>query len=174
MSKLGNSVRVTLGAALDADDTFIVTNAVQFYDRVPDPRGELARALLTDDLQAPTKFEIVTFTRVINNVLRNVARGQEGTTATTWDAGAFLVQDITDGMLVDLAGSGFLKLEDGSLTEDDVPADSVSDHPFAVPYIQIGTIAEPTIASGEAQIYIDSADDGVKIKSGAGVTVLVA
>lgn len=100
-----NFVQVSLANSYDDTATSMVFNAASGpWKNPPNPSGEVAYCTLVDDISAPTKFEIISYT-LINGfgpfTMSGITRGVEGTTAQSWTAGSYIVQYLTVAQTVD-------------------------------------------------------------------------
>ena len=107
MTTLANDVQVELAAALsDTDTSATIVAAVAPLNNPPTP--DTASVLtLVDTLGSPAKVEIVRYTTVTDNgdgtfTIGGLTRGQEGTTAQSFDIGAIAYQAATAGVLAAL------------------------------------------------------------------------
>lgn len=80
------------------------------YNLPPNPgASEFGRLELRDDLNSPSKFEIITYTdRSVNGSnydLTGVTRGVEGTSAQSWDADHYVIQSVTARNLNPIRGT---------------------------------------------------------------------
>lgn len=69
------------------------------YQDPPDPDGDVARLVISDSRDNPTRFEIIGYTGIGvkggQPALVGVTRGLEGTAIQSWPSGSILRQDIT-------------------------------------------------------------------------------
>lgn len=102
---LANNVRTTLRTAINSvASSLVVDAATGVFKNPPNPSGSLGILTLIDSMTQPTKTEIVTYTAVADNgngtlTLSGVSRGQEGTVAQSFAAGAIVFQGVTAGQL---------------------------------------------------------------------------
>lgn len=93
---IANNVRVTLNAGITDAATSITVNAATAPNQNPPAPSGGAPGVLTlvDSLSTPSKIEIITYTGVTGSggtrTLTGCSRGQDGTTAQSWSAGAHL------------------------------------------------------------------------------------
>lgn len=105
---VANNVRVELASSINSVVTTITVNeAASPFNNPPDPTSafsdDTSVATLMDSLTDPTKIEIITYKTLVDNGdgtfdLEDVSRGQQGTSAQSFSAGAFLVQSMTAAM----------------------------------------------------------------------------
>lgn len=101
---LRNDVQTTLAAdVLPGDTSLQLVNAAAPYANPPEP-GTVSVLTLTNSITQPTTVEVVTYTTVTDNgdgtmTVGGVTRGQEGTTPAAFNAGQFVYQAITAGLL---------------------------------------------------------------------------
>lgn len=118
--QLTNFVKTTLNTTItDVATSIIVDAASSPWSTPPDPAGNTQTITLTDDLNNPTKFEIVTYTGRTGAgpyTLTGCTRGAEGTTAQAWTAGAVIVGEATAGTIktADAAGGSAFFADDGT------------------------------------------------------------
>lgn len=152
--RIGNNVRAVLAAAIDENDKDIVFNSIPNYEPIPNPRGDGAFAIITDSIERPTRFEIVSFSAMENNVIKRATRGAlTSSDPQSWPAGSYIVQD-------------YLHSEP-TYNKDlsSIPANHVREIPtHHENFIEVGSMTPPTLASGQAQIYVDSVDGNLKLK----------
>jgi len=98
MIKFLNSWQTTLQAGIDADDTEISIDSSHALELGSIAAGSYYIATITDDLDTPTKKEIVHITGVSGTAL-TVTRAQDDTTGQVFSAGAYVLLDVTAGML---------------------------------------------------------------------------
>lgn len=143
MPKFANFVQCTLPSPVSSIETSFTVEVESPYSLPPDPGGETAYVTLIDDLNNPTKFEIVSYTGVTaidatSQSLTGVTRGQDGTVAQGWVAGTIVRQDIVSADLDFLRQpySGvWIGSEDTSVRRFNLDGDLVwtnEDHDFAV------------------------------------------
>jgi hypothetical protein len=105
MAEWTNFVQVTLNqAAAFGDTTLIVNKASGGWKDPPNPNGSTAYLTLTDSIDTPTKFEIVSYTGRLGfgpYSLTGVTRALEGTVALNWSSGAYVIQFMTSGNVFD-------------------------------------------------------------------------
>lgn len=85
---------------ISSGDTTIRVTHSQPYNRFPDPDGDTARAVISDSLEAPTVFEVITYTGIVDvdsntTDLTGVSRGAGGTSPESFSDGAVIRQDVT-------------------------------------------------------------------------------
>jgi len=98
---MADNARVTLANGASTTSAISINPPVAPYNMPADPTGDSASggvgiATITDSLTQPTKSEIITYTGLsfaagVYN-LTGITRGAAGSTAQTWDAGAYLFQ----------------------------------------------------------------------------------
>ena len=107
MTTLANDVQVELAAAISETDTSAtIVAAVTPLNNPPTPDTDSVLTLV-DTLGSPAKVEIVRYTTVTDNgdgtlTIGGLTRGQEGTTAQSFDIGAIAYQAVTAGVLAAL------------------------------------------------------------------------
>ena len=170
MTTISNFVQVELRTAIsDTDDTIRFFDPAAPANAPPDPAGQTAYAVLIDSLSAPTKFEIVTYTRMTFNRLRNVQRGQDGTTAQSWPEGTVIAQDIPAALaeplgLVGQTGEALKVGANGKLQFEQVNWSEIAGVPVDVPVMVLEETAAPaTPATGESTLFLDSTDGALKM-----------
>lgn len=93
--KFDNFVRGTLVSISGSE---ITVEHAPPYRPLPDPDGEIAYAVLSDSLRAPSKYEIISYTGASYfanwTTITGVVRGVDGTTETSWQAGDPVTQDV--------------------------------------------------------------------------------
>ncbi len=103
MATWDNFVQAQLNTSIsDTDTTLVINVATGAWNDVPEPNGDVAILTLLDNLAAPTKFELIYYTDRSGTgpyTLTGVTRGVEGTVASAWSSGAFVLQHITAGAL---------------------------------------------------------------------------
>jgi len=109
--KVANNVRCTLHTGINAVASSIVVDAASgSFNNFPNPSGDSASAgvgigTLVDSLSQPTKTEVFTYTSLTNNgngtfTLGGVTRGQDGSIAQSFTAGAVVMQAFTASQLL--------------------------------------------------------------------------
>jgi hypothetical protein len=103
---LTNNVRGVLAAAVAPSDVEIIVTKAAAPFNMPGTSGfGLQPSVLTlvDDLVAPTKIEVITFYSVQDDgatwTILDATRGEEGTTAQSWDVGDPVFQAATAGAI---------------------------------------------------------------------------
>jgi len=157
-----NFVRATLHTAISDAGTEIRFIAPALPWRAPaDPDGGTAYALLLDDHKAPTRFELVSYTRIEFSRLRGVKRGVNGTTAQAWPVGARITQDLPEELIwpLGLTGSagevlrvGASGLEVGAVDWNDVAGKPSTDD--STIFSEIAPPSAPAV--GTAQLFLNS------------------
>lgn len=103
-----NFVRVLLSSDVtDTATTIPVSAAPQPYED-PDTQGGILT--LVDNIYAPTKIEVVSYTGFSGGNITGVQRGQEGTVGQTWSSGDTAIGSITQGV-INAALNGVAKLD---------------------------------------------------------------
>ena len=168
MSTISNFVQVTLRTAIsDTDDTIRFQDPAAPANAPPDPAGQTAYAVLIDSLSAPTKFEIVTYTRMTFNRLRNVQRGQDGTTAQSWTEGTVIAQDLPAALaeplgLVGQDGEALKVGANGKLTTARVDWSEIAGVPIDTPVSVFDRNDGPvTPPLGEATVFYGLDSGGI-------------
>ena len=171
-----NFVRVAISPSIDDTATLIRFNPAQPPWKNPvDPGGEKAYALLVDRLRDPTKFEIVSFTKVEFNRLKNVTRGVNGTTAQSFTGGAYITQDLPQALVEPLGIEGsagdVLQFQDVDLALDTVDWPQLAKKPVLEDQTILSEIAAPASpATDTARLFLNSSDGKLTVQFDSGTT----
>lgn len=185
MSKFTNFVRGELVDAIDADPATAVKIAFDSPFQPPaNPVGARARLILMDDARRPTKFETIAFTGYTTfdemQTLIGVERGVDGTSAQSWAAGAVVGQDLPAAILQILGASPTdghaLKLgADGLFTYGEITYADVVGKAFRSGHVVLkGRADVPTVDTGKATLFLDSATNDLKVAFDDGSSQIVA
>jgi hypothetical protein len=98
-----NFIATTLNGSVSigASSISVVAPAAPF-NPPPDPGGEVETLILADDPDAPSKFEVITYTGRTGSgpyTLTGVSKGQEGTSDQAWSSGSHVGQFVTAAVM---------------------------------------------------------------------------
>jgi len=176
MKSIANFVQTTLHTPIESiDDVIRFNTPVTPFNAPPNPDGRTAYAVLIDSLSAPTKFEIVSYTRMANNRLRNVTRGVGGTSAQSWPSGVIIVQDIPASLVEPLglesSGGQPLSIGNDGLAFSNLEHNTVAGKPQ---FISQKTFSETPVPSapiaGTARLLLDDSSGDVLAHFSNGTT----
>lgn len=92
----GNNILVLLAAPIVSGDTSLTFSLATGVENDPvNPDGGTSFLTLVDNLNNPTKLEIVAYGTLGAGTISNMTRGQQGTTAVDWSSGSFIYQGLT-------------------------------------------------------------------------------
>lgn len=180
MKAPANLVLVQTVRALTDTETTVSFDPPQAPMRSPeDTSGQRGYAVLLDDLNVPSKFEIISFTRVEFRRLWNVTRGEGGTTPESWPIGTYVAQDITAQMAEILAMSGAsgeaLLATFSGMGFGQIDYRSVAGKPvFTRRQVFDGQGAPATPASGRAAVYFNNTANALRCKFDTGAETDIA
>lgn len=185
MSKFTNFVRGELVDAIDTDPATAVKVAFASPFQPPaDPVGQRARLVLMDDARRPTKFEVIAFTSYTTfddvQTLIGVERGVDGTTAQSWSAGAVVGQDLPAAMLEILTAQptddhALMLGADDLFTYGEITYADVVGKAFRSGHVVLkGRADVPTVDTGKATLFLDSATNDLKVAFDDGTSQIVA
>lgn len=169
----------TVRPLTDTDSVISFDPAIAPLRSPEDTDGQTAYAVLLDDLNTPSKFEIVSFDRVEFRRIWNVTRGKEGTTPESWPVGTYVAQDITARMaeiltLSGATGEALLATLSG-MEFGDIDYRSVAGKPAMVSRrILDGAGSPATPASGRAVVYFNQLSSEVRCKFDTGSESVIA
>lgn len=100
MTVYRNFVQCSVVNGFSDSQQFMRLSFADPFNGPPDPAGGIGRLIIRDSLRDPTAFEIVTYASINEPQagivdIQDMQRGQEGTTARSWSAGAVVTQDLT-------------------------------------------------------------------------------
>jgi len=144
----------------------IVSVAPAGWTDVPDPAGDIAYLTLLDDIAAPTKFEIISYTSrsgVGPYTLDGITRGEEGTTPLVWSIGNAVIQNITASALVEALQYGTLTTGKG-LTGAETPVSLGGDLNISLSIEELVASIVSDSDSNYIPMYTGILDDTVKVR----------
>lgn len=154
MKKIANNVESTLAVGITAGSTTIIvddTASPQANFPVPGGDAPVGVATISDSKIAPTKIEVVYYAGVTDNgngthSLTGVTRAQEGTAAQAFDSGAYIAQQVTQGLFQDLQDLIDAIEADVSTLQGDLAGKADAAHSHAASNVTTGTFADARIA----------------------------